>query len=341
MSKASSVNDALNAGLFVPAYFRFAPLLKQLVWGGEQLLPFKRIQAPLDHIGESWEISCLPDNETPVVGGEYDGWSLSRLMKVFGVDLLGVSVFARFGYHFPLMVKFIDTARDLSIQVHPDDAMAHRVGLKCGKSEMWYVVKAVPGATLLTGFSQPTTPDEYREAVNNSTICEKLQRYEVKKGDSFVIPAGQIHSIGAGILLIEVQQMSDVTYRIFDYNRLDKDGKPRKLQVEEAGEAIHFEYKPDYRNYYTPQPNKAVSLAEGSFYTTSLFELDHSLTLDYSALDSFVLWVAFEGEGMLTFPDGTETVLCAGETILLPATTRKITVKPASGDRFCFLETHV
>ena len=341
MDEVSSANRQMALNKEIPAYFRFTPLLKQLVWGGERLLPFKGLNANLSHIGESWEISCLPGNETCVDGGPYDGWPLGSLVRHLGVALVGVPNLARFGYGFPLMVKFIDTARDLSIQVHPDDETAHKYGLPGGKSEMWYVVKADPGATLLTGFNGPFTPEAYCQAVADGTICDKLQRYEAKAGDCFQIPAGQIHSIGAGILLIEVQQMSNITYRIFDYNRLDKDGCHRQLHVEEAREAIHYEWKKDYRTYYSPRMNERVCLAQEPPYTTSLFEVGKPLDVDYSQHDSFALWVVFEGEGLLSFDDGTETVLKVGETVLLPAITRKVRVVPAKGKLLRFLETYV
>lgn len=319
------------------SFFKFNPLLKQTIWGGGRIVPFKRLGGEADGVGESWEVSGVEGSQTTVAGGSRDGVATNDLVAEFGADLLGADNYSRFGNEFPLLVKFIDAARDLSVQVHPDDATARRQGRGRGKTEMWYVMDSAPEASMMVGLKRSVTPEEFKELVADGTICDALCRYSVAEGDCFYIPAGRIHSIGAGCFLAEIQQTSDVTYRIYDFNRKDKDGNPRQLHTQEAAEAVDCEAKGDYRTAYRRERNQGVELVRSDFFTTAVYDIDEPMALDYSELDSFVLLVGVGGECSLAFGDGTQTTLRAGETVLLPATTGVVV---ASGEGK-FLETYI
>jgi mannose-6-phosphate isomerase len=297
-------------------YLKFKPLVKQMLWGSE-----------------SWEISGVENNETVVIG---DGRSLNQLVREMKGELVGEANYQRFGNEFPLLIKFIDAKQDLSIQVHPTDEIAHRQGKPRGKTEMWYVMDSAPEAKLYNGLKKQITPEQYKQMVADDTICDALAQYSVKEGDCFFIPAGRIHSIGAGCYLAEIQQTSDVTYRIYDFKRKDKDGNYRQLHTQEASESINYTVLKDYRTQYTPQKNESQLLVECPYFNTAVYDLTEGMTIDYSELDSFVILIGLKGEGKLMI-DGEETDFKAGETILVPASVQEVrtegTVK--------FLETYV
>ncbi len=317
--------------------FKFKPLLKQTIWGGERIVPFKRLECNMGQVGESWEISGVKGQETVVDGGPYDGLTTNELVATLRDRLLGRDNYLRYGDEFPLLIKFIDAAGDLSVQVHPDDATAMRHGRKRGKTEMWYVMDSEPSATLMVGLKRSITPDEYKALVANGTICDAISRYNVKEGDCFYIPSGRIHSIGAGCFLTEIQQTSDVTYRIYDFKRKDKDGNFRELHTAEAADAIDYQVQESYRTEYDRVKNEPAELVDCPYFRTALYDLDEPMTLDYSELDSFVILIGVCGEGTLTCDDGTSATLSAGHTLLLPATTDIVGV---SG-KVKFLETYI
>lgn len=317
--------------------FKFKPLLKQTIWGGERIVPFKRLECNMGQVGESWEISGVKGQETVVDGGPYDGLTTNELVATLRDRLLGRDNYLRYGDEFPLLIKFIDAAGDLSVQVHPDDATAMRHGRKRGKTEMWYVMDSEPSATLMVGLKRSITPDEYKALVANGTICDAISRYNVKEGDCFYIPSGRIHSIGAGCFLTEIQQTSDVTYRIYDFKRKDKDGNFRELHTAEAADAIDYQVQESYRTEYDRVKNEPAELVDCPYFRTALYNLDEPMTLDYSELDSFVILIGVRGEGTLTCDDGTSATLSAGHTLLLPATTGIVGV---SG-KVKFLETYI
>ena len=317
--------------------FKFKPLLKQTIWGGERIAPFKRLECNMGQVGESWEISGVKGQETVVDGGPYDGLTTNELVATLRDRLLGRDNYLRYGDEFPLLIKFIDAAGDLSVQVHPDDATAMRHGRKRGKTEMWYVMDSEPSATLMVGLKRSITPDEYKALVANGTICDAISRYNVKEGDCFYIPSGRIHSIGAGGFLTEIQQTSDVTYRIYDFKRKDKDGNFRELHTAEAADAIDYQVQESYRTEYDRVKNEPTELVDCPYFRTALYDLDEPMTLDYSELDSFVILIGVCGEGTLTCDDGTSATLSAGHTLLLPATTGIVGV---SG-KVKFLETYI
>ena len=317
--------------------FKFKPLLKQTIWGGERIVPFKRLECNMGQVGESWEISGVKGQETVVDGGPYDGLTTNELVATLRDRLLGRDNYLRYGDEFPLLIKFIDAAGDLSVQVHPDDATAMRHGRKRGKTEMWYVMDSEPSATLMVGLKRSITPDEYKALVANGTICDAISRYNVKEGDCFYIPSGRIHSIGAGCFLTEIQQTSDVTYRIYDFKRKDKDGNFRELHTAEAADAIDYQVQESYRTEYDRVKNEPAELVDCPYFRTALYDLDEPMTLDYSELDSFVILIGVCGEGTLTCDDGTSATLSAGHTLLLPATTGIVGVS----DKVKFLETYI
>ena len=317
--------------------FKFKPIFKSTLWGGEKIAAFKHLDIAQHQVGESWEISGIPGKETVVCEGEHTGKSLNELVALLGPRLLGADNYRRFGNEFPLLVKFIDAHDDLSIQVHPDDATAKRHGKGRGKNEMWYVLDSDADAYLYNGLRHAITPEEYKSMVADHTICEALTRYPVKEGDVFFIPSGRIHSIGKGCLVTEIQETSDVTYRIYDFNRHDQQGHLRELHTHEASESIDYRVLPDYRTHYTPMKNMGVELVRCPYFTTSLYDLDEPMTIDYDDLDSFVILIGVKGGGTLTDDNGHITTLRAGESILLPATTKAIQVE----GEVSFLETYV
>ena len=295
-------------------YDKFTPLPKTLIWGTE-----------------IWQISGVLGSETIC-----EGQSINDIVKKEQARLVGEANYRRFGDEFPLLIKFIDARQDLSIQVHPTDEIARRQGKPRGKTEMWYVLDSKPGAALYNGLKMQITPEEYKEMVVNKTICNALAKYDVSDGDCFFIPAGRIHAILNGCYLVEIQQTSDVTYRIYDYDRRDKDGQPRQLHIKEASESIDYTVLPDYQTHYTPRKNEGQVLIECTYFNTAVYDLTEPMMIDYSELDSFVALVGLKGEGTLTIDD-EEVSFRSGETILLPANIKEVHVKGT----IKFLETYV
>ncbi|WP_027454931.1 type I phosphomannose isomerase catalytic subunit [Xylanibacter brevis] len=315
---------------------KFEPLLKQTLWGGEKITAFKHLDSDLENVGESWEISGVKDNETIVANGTEKGKSLNQLVREQKGALVGQENYERFGDEFPLLIKFIDARQDLSIQVHPTDEIAHRQGKSRGKTEMWVALESDKGAQLYNGLKQQITPEQYKEMVENDTITDALARYEVNEGDVFFIPAGRIHAIGAGCFVAEIQQTSDVTYRIYDFKRKDKNGNYRELHTKEAAESIDYTVLPNYRTEYQLEKNVPQQVAQCPYFTTAIYDLTEPMMLDYSELDSFVILIGLKGEGTLT-ADGKSVSLNAGETVLIPATAKEIKVEGTVK----FLETYV
>ena len=317
---------------------KFKPILKQTLWGGGKIASFKRIQGPTDgQIGESWEISDVEGHESVAVNGPYAGKTLTEITAELKDKLVGTDNYKRFGNDFPLLVKFIDANQDLSIQVHPDDEKARKYGLKNGKTEMWFMMDSAPDAFLRCGLKSKITPEEYKKKVEDGTICDAISEFPVKADDCFFIPAGRIHSIGKGCFLAEIQQTSDATFRIYDFNRRDKDGNLRELHTEKAAECIDYNVQKDYRVDYVPAKNQGVSLVRCKHFNTAVYDLDEPMTLDYSELDSFIIFVGIKGEGTFADNEGNTVTLREGESMLVPATTSIINV---SGS-IKFLETYV
>ena len=306
---------------------KFKALLKQTIWGGDKIIPFKHLDDHLENVGESWEISGVPGNETVVADGEYAGKKLNELVIEQKDKLVGKANYERFGDEFPLLIKFIDARQDLSIQVHPTDEIAKRQGKERGKTEMWYIMDSDKDAKLYSGLKMQITPEQYKAMVEDDTITDALAQYEVKEDDCFFLPAGRIHAIGTGCFLAEIQQTSDVTYRIYDFKRKDKDGNYRQLHTKEAAECINYTVEDDYRTHYEHKKNEGVTLVECPYFTTAVYDLDEPMTLDYSELDSFVILIGLKGEGTITDNEGNTVTISAGESILVPATTDTLKVE--------------
>lgn len=316
---------------------QFNALLKTTIWGGEEVTALKKLENAPEQVGESWEISGVPGNETVVADGEFKGETLEKLIGRFGAELVGKRNMERYGTTFPLLIKFISAAQDLSIQVHPDDAMAQRMGHPYGKTEMWYIVHTQPGASLCSGFNADFSADGYTESLADGTLMNHLSRHETRPGDCFFIPAGRIHSIGAGNFLVEIQQSSNDTFRVYDFDRTDAEGHKRELHVAQAREALDYKAYPEYRTQYEPRPNDCTPLVDCPQFTTRLYELTAPLKADYTDIDSFVILIAFEGAATLRYTEG-ELTLRAGESVLFPATTEGVEIVPAAGG-FKALET--
>lgn len=309
--------------------FKFQPLLKSTLWGGERIIPFKHLNDNMENVGESWEISGVKDNETIVSEGQYKGKKLNDLVAELKEKLVGKECYKRYGDEFPLLIKFIDARQDLSIQVHPTDEIAKKQGRERGKTEMWYLMDSAPGAKLYSGLKKKITPEEYKKMVEDDTICDALAQYAVKEGDVFFLPAGRIHAIGAGCFLAEIQQTSDVTWRIYDFKRKDKNGNYRELHTQQASEAIDYAVYDNYRTEYTPVQNQRQEVVKCQYFTTSIFDLTSDggeKDLDYTDHDGFVILIGVKGEGTLTNANGESTSLNTGETILIPATETKFKV---------------
>lgn len=308
--------------------FSFTEQFKETLWGGHSILPFKGFQPDGRCIGESWELCGLPGQESVVTGGDSHGLTLMELVRQEGAALLGGAVSRRYGDRFPLLVKFIDAEQPLSVQVHPDDRLAQQRHGCSGKTEMWYVADCRPGAWLFDGFSREVTPEEYEARVAACTLPEVLRRCEVQRGDAFFLPAGRVHSIGPGCFICEIQQSSDVTYRIYDFGRLDADGQPRRLHVKEAREAVCFApegggMQPQVRQgEWTP-------LVRCESFCTSVCRLQEPQECDYSRRDSFVILVCTAGACRVEC--GSESrQLAAGHTLLVAAAAQGVRIVPAT-----------
>ena len=298
----------------------FQPNLHTVVWGGHQLQPYKGLQPTDDPVGESWEVSAVPSSTSIISNGPWAGRDLISVINEAPEAILGRAVNEKYQGQLPLLVKFIDAQRDLSIQVHPNDEMAQREHGKMGKSEMWYVIKATPDAHLYAGFKQQINAEEYRRRIADGTITEVLADHPVKAGDVFYLPAGRVHAICGGILLAEVQQSSDVTYRIYDYNRPGLDGKPRELHTELAAQALDYEVERNYRTDYPQLDNRAVLIVDSPYFSVRVLELNDRFHRNLLKYDSFIITMCIEGDCTLRVRStGDEIRLKEGHSALIPA----------------------
>jgi mannose-6-phosphate isomerase len=321
--------------------FLFQPNLHTVVWGGHRLTTFKGLPATDEPIGESWEVSAVPSSPGIIANGPLAGRSLIEVINEAPTAILGRAVSERYNGQLPLLVKFIDAQKDLSIQVHPNDEMARREHGKMGKSEMWYILDAQPGSYLYAGFKEEISQEEYKEHIRNNTITDVLARHEVAPGDVFYLPAGRVHAIGAGILLAEVQQSSDVTYRIYDYNRPGLDGKPRELHTELAAQAIDFHVEDDYRTSYSDKVNKANLVIDSPYFTVRVTESTKPFHRNLLKYDSFVICMCMEGDCVISLRPTAETVtIPQGHSCLIPAAIADYDIMP-QGSKVKVLETFI
>ena len=315
--------------------FRFTDIFKETLWGGHRILPFKGLKADERLIGESWELSGIPGNESVVAGGAYDGMTLTQLAEKGGSALLGEENFKRFGTRFPLLIKFIDAAQPLSVQVHPDDAYAKQYeNGQNGKTEMWYVLEAEPDASLVYGFRHTMTPERLRQSLAEGTLEADLQSVPVSKNDAFLIPAGTVHAIGAGILLAEIQQSSNLTYRLYDYNRTDAQGNKRPLHIEKAVATVDYQQKP------LPEQNRTVEQKDGyteevlcacPYFQVSRLHLQAAtpaVAAAVSTTNAFAVLLCISGSGTMTAEMGETLAFQKGQCVFVPADT---TVRELSG----------
>ena len=314
----------------MPLYpFLFHPNLHTVVWGGHRLQVYKGLQSTDEPIGESWEVSAVPSSTSIISNGSYAGRDIISVISEYPEDILGKAVNEKYHGQLPLLVKFIDAERDLSIQVHPNDEMAQREHGKMGKSEMWYVIKADAGSHLYAGFKQEITSEEYQQRIADGTIIEVLADHQVKAGDVFYLPAGRIHAICGGILLAEVQQSSDVTYRIYDYNRPGMDGKPRQLHTELAAQALDYHVEENYRTEYVDNPNKAIQIIDSPYFDVRVMEISKPFHRDLRKYDSFIISMCIEGDCKLCVRStGDEILLRQGSSTLIPAAIADYDVLP-------------
>ena len=311
--------------------FLFEEIYKRTIWGGNLIAKLKEKVLPTNDVGESWELSGLEGHETLVCEGPDKGKNLREISEKYGEALLGHHVFERFGTEFPLLVKFIDAHKNLSIQVHPDDKMAQRLYGRNGKTELWYVVDAKTDGRLLVGFDHDMTAEDYDESMANGQIAGKVRSHNVKSGDVFFLPPGRVHAACAGVLLAEIQQSSDITYRIYDYGRKDNDGKERELHTSLAKEALNFKSNDDYRTHYSFYENKSARLAECEYFATNLLIIDQPHQIFTSIHDSFNILICVDGEITVVQTDGIhpgESILKKGHTVLVPASATSVRLIP-------------
>ena len=314
---------------------KFIPILKEKIWGGNKLASLLN-KASKNNIGESWEISGVKDNVSVVSNGLLKGKSLKELITTFEGAILGHKVFKSFGNNFPLLFKFIDANKDLSVQLHPNDQLAKKQHNSFGKNEMWYVLGIEEGAKLILGFSKQVDQEIYQKHLVENTLSEILQYKNVKKGDSFFIETGTVHAIGAGVVLAEIQQSSDITYRIYDYNRPGIDGNLRELHTDLAIDAINFESKTTELDY-KDEINIPVRLCKSKYFYTNKLIISNSIHRDLSLIDSFIVYMFLEGEGTIKVNEYSETFK-EGDTVLIPALIENIKIISKSA---IFLEIYI
>ncbi len=307
---------------------KFTPILKDKIWGGSKLKTvLNKDFSPLPNAGESWEISGVEGDISVVSNGFLAGNDLEELIEIYMGDLVGDHVYENFGVEFPLLIKFIDANDVLSIQVHPDDELSKERHNAYGKTEMWYVIEADKGSELIVGFNQDISKEEYLAKLEEGKLEEILNNAPVKEGSCFFIPAGRVHAIGKGILLAEIQQTSDVTYRMYDFNRKDDAGNPRELHTELAVDAIDYSFEKKYETTYETEKNKTKELVRCAYFTTNILEFDKPVEKDYVELDSFVIYMCLEGDMTITYEEDSLTV-AKGESILIPAIIKNLTLTP-------------
>ncbi|MFC2100393.1 type I phosphomannose isomerase catalytic subunit [Bacteroidota bacterium] len=318
---------------------KFKSIFKDKIWGGQKIHSVLGMNfAPLPNCGEVWVVSGVQGDPSVVANGFLEGNELNELIEIYMDDLVGGNVYERFGNEFPVLIKFIDSNDWLSIQVHPDDELAAIRDIGKGKTEMWYIMQADKKAELISGFNQYVDRDAYLEFLENKKIKEILNFEKVNKGDVFFMPAGRIHALGPGILLTEIQQTSDTTYRIYDWDRVDSEGKSRDLHTELALDAIDFNVYDDYRTKVNTKVNATIELINCDYFTTNLLELTKPIKKDYSELDSFVIYICHNGSAKLKYINGNISMK-TGDAVLVPALLDDISIFPLS--EASFLEVYI
>ncbi|MGB5499310.1 MAG: type I phosphomannose isomerase catalytic subunit [Maribacter sp.] len=304
---------------------KFRPILKERLWGGNKLKDVLGKPSESNITGESWELSGVKGDISIVSNGPFSGTSLQEIIDNWGGELLGKGVVERFGKEFPILIKFIDAKQDLSIQLHPNDALAKERHNSFGKTEMWYVMDANKGANIIIGFNKDVTKEEYAASLEKDTLLDLLNYEPVKEGDTFFINTGKIHAIGAGVLLAEIQQTSDVTYRVFDFNRRDKNGNLRELHTEMALDAMDYEKKDDFKVTYEGHMNTVNTMVECPYFKTNFIHLTKNWSLEDSERDSFIIYMCVGGSAEISSETGSVRIQ-KGETVLMPACSKTINI---------------
>ncbi len=307
---------------------KFRPIIKDKIWGGTRLKTSLNKNAKTDKAGESWEISGYPGSISRASNGFLAGNTLEELIEVYMADLMGEAVFDQFGTFFPLLIKFIDANDILSVQVHPDDELAGKIFGSHGKSELWYIVDAKEDAEVVIGFREHVTREQCLRHVMDKTLMDILNIEKVRSGDVFFLPPGRVHAIGSGVLLAEIQQTSDATLRLYDFDRLDEKGKPRELHLDHALEAIDYNVYQKYKTEYRKVPNTSNLLAKCNYFTVNYMEVNKVIEKDYYELDSFVVYMCLGGSLDIFYNHRDKEPLQMGETILLPAELKNIRLVP-------------
>ncbi len=308
---------------------KFNPIFKEKIWGGQKLNSFLNKNIPSNKpIGESWEISAVQDNISVVSNGYLAGNNLQELVEIYMSDLVGDKIYHQFGIEFPLLIKFIDASDILSVQVHPNDEIAKERHNAYGKNEIWYIIDAEKNAELILGFKDTIAKEEYIKHLNNKTLNNILNSVKVNKDEVYYIPAGKVHAIGKGILLAEIQQTSDITYRIYDWDRTDVNGKSRELHTDLALDVIDFQKTEKLKSEYQTKENDAVEIEKTPYFTLNKIKLNQKLERDYSKLDSFVIYMILDGEISLQDENNNKETAQKGETILIPAELKHIRIVP-------------
>lgn len=306
---------------------KFEPILKEKIWGGNKLKSLFNKKTLSERTGESWEISDLENDTSVVSNGPLKGKSLQWLLKEYKEQLVGKEVFKNFGIKFPLLIKYIDAAENLSIQLHPNDKIAREKHNSFGKTEMWYIVQADKDAELILGFKEPISKSHYVELVEKNELPDALNKVKVKVGDAFIIPPGLVHAIGKGVVLAEIQQTSDVTYRIYDWDRKTETGEKRELHTALALEAINLSSENGHKIAYKVQPNATSEIIETSYFKTNIIAIEGEISKDYTQKDCFVILMGVEGSATINLENGNSEILNPGETLLVPASASKIKIK--------------
>ena len=310
---------------------KFKPIFKDKIWGGRKIKDVLGMDyGALPNCGEVWLLSGLWDEQSIVTNGDFEGDEINDLVETFMGDLVGEDVFDKYGEQFPLLIKIIDANDWLSVQVHPDDELAEKRELGNGKTEMWYVMQADPDAELVMGFNSEMSRMRYLRVMKDGTIETVLNHENVAKGDVFYIPAGRVHALGPGIMVAEIQQTSDVTYRIYDWDRIDLAGMRRELHIPQSIDAIDFDPVEQYKTDYEKAINKTVPMVDSPYFTTNMLHLQGEMAKDYSELDSFVILMPVEGNFSLEWENGSVFVTL-GEVVLIPNVIEKVNIKAQDG----------
>lgn len=307
---------------------KFESVLKEKVWGGNSLVSrYNKMPSGSKQIGESWELSAIADNQSIISNGFLAGNNIEELIEVYMGDITGDLIFEKFGNEFPLLIKLIEAREDLSIQVHPDNTLAKERHQAYGKTEMWYILESEKGAKIYTGFREGVTKEMYKEALVKGNLADLLNVEKPEAGDTFFTPAGRVHAIGAGVILVEIQQTSDITYRIFDWDRKNSGKEKRELHTDLALEAIDFTAAGKNKIRVEPKLNKSENLVSCEFFNTNILSFNIIIRKEYYQIDSFVVYICIEGEFLIRWDDNSELV-SKGETVLLPAMIKEVILEP-------------